>query len=92
MPRISRPRRPVPGSVKALVEALGGITAVSALFDITPQAVCNWIAQNAIPARYHATFLMVTEREGLYWRPPGWDPDVQLRYRPEPDDNTEQAA
>jgi hypothetical protein len=28
---------------------------------------------------------MITEREGLYWRPPGWDPDVQLRYRPEVD-------
>jgi hypothetical protein len=91
MPRIGRPRRVVPESVKALVEALGGVAALSVMFDLSPQAICNWIAQDAIPARYHAVFLMITEREGLYWRPPGWDPDVQLRYRPEPAE-TEEAA
>jgi hypothetical protein len=88
MPRSSRPRRVLAGSVKALIEALGGVDAVRATFDLTPQAVLNWIAQDAIPARYHALFLMITEREGLYWRPPGWDPAVQLRYRPD----TDQAA
>ena len=88
MPRVGRSRRFVSGSVKALIEALGGVDAVRALFDLTPQAILNWIAQDQIPARYHATFLMITEREGLYWRPPGWDPAVQLRYRPD----TDQAA
>ena len=84
MPR-SRPRRLLPGSVKALIEALGGVATVSEAFDLTPQAVLGWIATDKIPARYHAVFLMITEREGLYWRPPGWDPAVQLRYRPEGD-------
>ncbi len=90
MPRIGRPRRLVSGSIKTLVEALGGVDAVRALFDLSPQAICNWISQDTIPARYHAVFLMITEREGLYWRPPGWDPAVQLRYRPEID--TDEAA
>lgn len=69
---------------------LGGIERVRAVFDLTPQAVSNWIAVNMIPARYHARMLMLTEREGLFWRPPGWDPAVQLRYRP--DDDEDQAA
>jgi hypothetical protein len=82
MPRSGRLRH-APGNVKSLIEALGGVEAVRAAFDLTPQAVLNWIALDQIPARYHATFLMITEREGLFWRPPGWDPAVQLRYRPE---------
>lgn len=83
MPRISHERRSFPNSVRALVDALGGTDTICTMFDISRTAVANWVAQNTVPARYHAVLLMVTERAGIYWRPPGWDPDVQLRYRPE---------
>jgi hypothetical protein len=85
MPRTAAQRRPELLNVRALVVALGGVEAVRATFDLTPQAIANWMAQNAIPKRYHAEMLQITERLGLYWRPPGWDPAVQLRYRPTPE-------
>lgn len=82
MPRASRAHRVRLSTVREVIEALGGSDAVCATFGLTRGAICNWIAEDSFPARYHAALLMICEREGIHWRPPGWDPAVQLRYNP----------
>lgn len=79
MPRTTSPH--FIETVRELVEALGGLAAVAGEFNLTPQAIHNWIAQGEVPRRYWSDMLQLTLREGLQWRPPGWDPQVELRYR-----------
>lgn len=69
--------------VRQLIEALGGPTQVADHFEMTKQAVSNWIIANEIPPSRHAAMLQLAVQAGIGWRPPGWDPRVQLRWNPD---------
>jgi hypothetical protein len=45
-------RKKTLGSVRAVVDALGGTTAVTDLLDVGPTAVWNWLSLNVIPPRW----------------------------------------
>lgn len=40
-----------------IIDALGGVAAVSRALNIPPTTVGNWRARNSIPARHHQAIL-----------------------------------
>lgn len=70
-------------SVRQLIDALGGPTRVAEQFEMTAQAVSNWIIDNEIPAARQVKMLQLAVQARIDWRPRGWDPRVQLRFNPD---------
>ena len=62
-----------------LLRALGGTCAVAALLGARPSAVSMWIVQG-VPARWHVALLVLCVQRGIFWRPPGWPAELELRW------------
>lgn len=63
----------------ALLKALGGTCAVASLLNARPSAVSMWIIQG-VPARWHVALLALCVQRGIYWRPPGWPAELEIRW------------
>ena len=69
----------IASSTRELIRQLGGTNAVAAAFGVKPSAVSNWLHTD-IPPMHHARMLSLAVRRGVFWRPPGWPPELQLRW------------
>lgn len=69
----------IASSTRELIRCLGGTNAVADLFGVKPSAVSNW-HHTDIPAVHHARMLSLAVRHGIFWRPPGWPPQLQVRW------------
>jgi hypothetical protein len=47
-------------TVAEIIDALGGVTAISAKLKLPPTTVGNWRGRGSIPARYHHALLEVS--------------------------------
>jgi hypothetical protein len=65
---------------RTAAERLGGPARLAEPLEVGQSAVRNWIMHNSLPARLHTRFLMLCEISDIYWRPPGWDLRMQLRF------------
>lgn len=52
-------------SIDQLIEALGGPSELGQEFDISQEAVSNWIARNNIPGGWHVQLYAMAGRKGL---------------------------
>lgn len=52
-------------TIPALIDALGGKTAVGAHLLISVNAVCNWVANDEIPVGWHLRLWLWAEDRGL---------------------------
>lgn len=67
-------------TVAELVAACGGPVRLGRELGINPSAVSNWSAAGAVPDRWHARMLVIATRINVLWRPPGWPPQMQIRW------------
>lgn len=76
----------MPSRIHGLIMALGGVECVAHHFGLTPQAVRDWVARDAVPRRRQVPLLVlalqteVVTGHVINWRPDGWDPRLQIRY------------
>jgi len=66
-------------SPRELIEQLGGASAIARELGVTPAAVANWATRD-VPGAQHVAVLVLAVQRGVYWRPPGWPPSLQLRW------------
>jgi len=56
-------------SIRDLIFALGGTTALARVLGISPQAVSNWSRRGAIPVRRHYQVARLARALGLHIDP-----------------------
>jgi hypothetical protein len=71
-----------PLSIDELIDLLGGTSEVARQLGLASPSVSGWRKDNSVPARQHARLLALCVQVGVPWRPPGWPPQVQLRFNP----------
>jgi hypothetical protein len=71
-----------PTTIAELVDILGGTSAVARELELAPSTVSGWRRCDAVPPTQHARLLAVCVAKGVYWRPPEWPPQAQLRWNP----------
>jgi hypothetical protein len=59
---------------------LGGTTALARDLGLSPSAVSYWRREGTVPPSQHARVLALCVERGIFWRPPGWPHQVQLRF------------
>jgi hypothetical protein len=67
-------------SARDAIAALGGPVAVAELLSIPSATIRAWEQDSVVPEKVHARFLALCVERGIYWRPPGWPRQVQLRW------------
>jgi len=58
-------------TVRELVRALGGNSAVAEALGLSAQAVTNMQARDVVPARHHIRLWNIAREKGVAWAPPG---------------------
>lgn len=58
-------------TLRDLIDALGGSSAVARELGVSQQAVTNMKARNALPPRHLLTLWRLAKEKGVDWTPPG---------------------